>query len=335
MLKENICDIIIRGDKLKVAVIGSGSMGTALAQHISHNVSNVFLFARREEVVSAINTKRYNIDYFPSLRLNENIRGYHFNDFHEVDLDIVIFAIPSGAVRGAVRDYFSDLTDKVVISTAKGIDYPSLMTMTEIISENSTFKDILSLSGPNFADEIAYNHIAGATIGITNPSLRPMVSELFRGFILDFSDDVKAVELCGVLKNVYAIGTGMWDSIYSNYNEHYTFLNICYKEMCNFLGVISCDKNIFTKFCCFGDYTLTANVDKSRNRTLGLMIGKNIIKTPYLESGITFEGSKSVRGIIELAHQHGIEMPIAQSVYDALNGNADPARIIHKIIQTQ
>ncbi len=319
---------------MDVAIVGSGSMGTALAQRISHNVPSVFLFARREEVVSSINTDRINIDYFPSLRLNENICGCLFNDFYKVDPDIVIFAIPSGAVRGTVENYFSNLSGKVVISTAKGIEYPSLMTMTEIISKYSTCKTVLSFSGPNFADEIAYGHIAGATVGISDPSLRAMVSSLFGGFVLDFSDDVTAVELCGILKNVYAIGTGMWDSVYSNYNEHYTFLNLCYKEMCNFLRVISRDENIFTKFCCFGDFALTANVDKSRNRTLGLMVGKNIIKTPYLESGITFEGSKSVKAIIELARQHSVEMPIALFVYDTLNGNIDRAGTIHKIIRT-
>lgn len=306
---------------MDVAIVGAGSMGTALAQCVSHNVPNVFLFARREEIVSSINTDRINIDYFPSLRLNENICGCCFNDFNKVDPDIVIFAIPSGAVRDTVENYFSDLSGKVVISVVKGIEYPSLMTMTEIISKYSTCKDILSFSGPNFADEIAYGHIAGATVGTADTSLRATMSDLFGRFILDFSDDVKAVELCGVLKNVYAIGTGMWDSVYSNYNEHYTFLNMCYKEMCSFLNVISHDKDIFTKFCCFGDFNLTANVDKSRNRTLGLMIGKKIVKTPYLDSNVTFEGSKSVKGVIELADKCNIDMPIAKFVYDILSGN--------------
>ena len=170
--------------------------------------------------------------------------------------------------------------------------------MSDIILEESKNPDIVSFSGPNFADEIAYGHIAGATIGTADTSLRATMSDLFGSFILDFSDDVRAVELCGVLKNVYAIGTGMWDSVYSNYNEHYTFLNMCYKEMCSFLNVISRDKNIFTNFFCFFDFNLTSNVDKSRNRTLGLMIGKNIVKTPYLDSSVTFEVSNSVKVII-------------------------------------
>ena len=306
---------------MNVAVVGSGSMGTALAQHISHNVSNVFLFARRTDVVSAINQNRVNSDYFPSLQLNKNICAYNIEDFYRIDADVVIFAIPSGSVRDTVKNYFPDLSDQIVISTAKGIEYPSLMTMTEVISENTPCEHVLSFSGPNFADEIAYGHIAGATIGMSDPSLRSPMSNLFDGFILDFSNDVRAVELCGVLKNVYAIGTGMWDSVYSNYNEHYTFLNMCYKEMCALLKEISHDPDIFTKFCCYGDFNLTANVDKSRNRTLGLMIGKKIIKTPYVDSGVTFEGSKSVKGIVELANKHNTDMPIAHFVYDVLCGN--------------
>ncbi|KDE55908.1 NAD(P)H-dependent glycerol-3-phosphate dehydrogenase, partial [Methanoculleus sp. MH98A] len=152
-------------------------------------------------------------------------------------------------------------------------------------------------------------------------------------FVLDFSDDIRAVELCGVLKNVYAIGTGMWDSVYGNHNEHYTFLNMCYKEMCIFLRAISLDEGIFTKFCCFGDFNLTANVDKSRNRTLGLMVGKKIVKTPYLESGVTFEGSRSVKGIIELAENHDIDMPIARFVYDVLSGNNNVRESVDMLIR--
>ena len=306
----------------RVGIIGAGSMGTALAQSISTWVEEVTLCGRRREVVDSVNNGQYNKNYFPGLRLNSNIRARLISNSLDLrDCEAIIIAVPSSEVRSVVNAICDELADTILITVAKGLEYPSLKTMSDIILEESKNPDIVSFSGPNFADEIAYGHIAGATIGTADISLRETMSDLFGGFILDFSDDVRAVELCGVLKNVYAIGTGMWDSVYSNYNEHYTFLNMCYKEMCSFLNVISHDKNIFTKFCCFGDFNLTANVDKSRNRTLGLMIGKNIIKTPYLDSSVTFEGSMSVKGIVKLADKHSIDMPIAKFVYDVLSGN--------------
>ena len=306
----------------KVGIIGAGSMGTALAQSISTRVEEVTLYGRRQEVVDSVNNARYNKNYFPGLRLNPNIRARLIsNSLDLADCEAIIIAIPSSEVRSVVNTICDELADTILITVAKGLEYPSLKTMSDIILEESKNPDIVSFSGPNFADEIAYGHIASATIGTADASLRATMSDLFGRFILDFSDDVRAVELCGVLKNVYAIGTGMWDSVYSNYNEHYTFLNMCYKEMCSFLNVISYDKEIFTKFCCFGDFNLTANVDKSRNRTLGLMIGKNIVKTPHLDSSVTFEGSKSVKGIVELADKYNIDMPIAKFVYDVLCGN--------------
>jgi glycerol-3-phosphate dehydrogenase (NAD(P)+) len=306
----------------KVGIIGAGSMGTALAQSISTRVEEVTLYGRRQEVADSVNHDRCNTSYFPGLRLNPNIRAKLISDSLDLaDCEAIIIALPSSEVYSVVNTIWDELVDTTLITVAKGLEYPSLKTMSDIILEESKNPNIVSFSGPNFADEIAYGHIAGATVGTADTSLRATMSDLFGRFILDFSDDVRAVELCGVLKNVYAIGTGMWDSVYSNYNEHYTFLNMCYKEMCSFLNVISRDKNIFTKFCCFGDFNLTANVDKSRNRTLGLMIGKNIVKTPYLDSSVTFEGSKSVKGIIELADKHNIDMPIAKFVYDVLSGN--------------
>lgn len=318
-----------------VGVIGAGSMGTAVAQSISRRAGEIIIFGRRQEVVDSINTDNCNKRYFPGLRLNPNIRARLMNDRLDVaDCAAVIIAVPSSEVRSIVNATHDELTGKILITVAKGLEYPSLKTMSEIIRDETGNPKIACFSGPTFADEIAYGHIAGATIGAGNdPLLRRTMSDLFGEFILDFSDDVRAVELCGVLKNVYAIGTGMWDSVYGNHNEHYTFLNMCYKEMCTFLKVISLDEGIFTKFCCFGDFNLTANVDKSRNRTLGLMVGKKIVKTPYLESGVTFEGSRSVKGIIELADNHSIDMPIARFVYDVLSGNNNVRESVDGLIR--
>ncbi|WP_292366044.1 MULTISPECIES: NAD(P)H-dependent glycerol-3-phosphate dehydrogenase [unclassified Methanoculleus] len=318
-----------------VGVIGAGSMGTAVAQSISRRAGEIIIFGRRQEVVDSINTDNCNKRYFPGLRLNPNIRARLMNDRLDVaDCAAVIIAVPSSEVRSIVNATHDELTGKILITVAKGLEYPSLKTMSEIIRDETGNPKIACFSGPTFADEIAYGHIAGATIGAADdPSLRATMSDLFGEFILDFSDDIRAVELCGVLKNVYAIGTGMWDSVYGNHNEHYTFLNMCYKEMCTFLKAVSLDEGIFTKFCCFGDFNLTANVDKSRNRTLGLMVGKNIIKTPYSESGVTFEGSKSVKGIIELANNHGVDMPIAKFVYDVLGGNNNVRKSVDTLIR--
>lgn len=317
----------------KVGIIGAGSMGTALAQSISSRAGEVILYGRKQEIVDSINYNRYNRDYFPGLSLSPNVCARPIGTKPDIaDCEAVIIAVPSSDVRSIVNAINHDLADKVIITVSKGLEYPSLKTMSETIFEESNNPDIVCISGPNFADEIAYGHVAGATIGTGDPSLSAMMSDLFAGFILDFSNDLRAVELCGVLKNVYAIGTGMWDSVYGNYNEHYTFLNMCYKEMCNFLKEISYDKGIFTKFCCFGDFNLTANVDKSRNRTLGLMVGKNIIKTPYLEPGVTFEGSKSVKGIIDLGDRHGIEMPIGNFVYDVLSGRDNVKKAVETLI---
>lgn len=318
-----------------VGVIGAGSMGTAVAQSISRRVGEVIVFGRRQEVVDSINRDYRNATYFPGLRLRPNIHARLMNDRQDIaDCEAVIIAVPSSEVRSVVSAAGDGLADRYLITVAKGLEYPSLKTMSEIIREETGNPDIACFSGPTFADEIAYGHITGATIGAgDDPSLRATMSDLFGEFILDFSDDIRAVELCGVLKNVYAIGTGMWDSVYSNHNEHYTFLNMCYKEMCTFLRAISLDEGIFTKFCCFGDFNLTANVDKSRNRTLGLMVGKKIVKTPYLESGVTFEGSRSVKGIIELAENHSIDMPIARFVYDVLSGNNNVRESVDMLIR--
>jgi glycerol-3-phosphate dehydrogenase (NAD(P)+) len=317
-----------------VGIIGAGSMGTAVAQNISYNVPEVFLYARKQEIVNSINKGRNNKNYFPNLVLRPNIHAKLISaDSEFSDLETIIIAVPSGEVRRLINMLNGKLEKKTIFTISKGLDYPSLKTMSEIISNELNQTRIGCISGPNFADEIAYGHTAGVTIGFSDPSIKEMASGLFKGFILDYSNDIRSVELCGALKNVYAIGVGIWDSVYCSHNEHYTFLNMCYKELCSVLKALSHDNDISSKFCCFGDFNLTANVDKSRNRTLGLMIGKKIIKTPDLESSIIFEGSKSVKGIIELGHQYNIEMPIANFVNNVLNHDHDPIISIHNLIR--
>ncbi len=195
----------------KVGIIGAGSMGTALAQSISTRVEEVTLYGRRQEVVDSVNHDRCNKSYFPGLRLNPNIHAKSIsNSLDLADCEAIIITTPSSEVRSVVSIIRDELADTILITVAKGLEYPSLKTMSDIILEESKNPDIVSFSGPNFADEIAYGHIAGATVGTADTSLRATMSDLFGSFILDFSDDVRAVELCGVLKNVYAIGTGMW-----------------------------------------------------------------------------------------------------------------------------
>jgi glycerol-3-phosphate dehydrogenase (NAD(P)+) len=247
------------------------------------------------------------------------------DDYRPVmDSELVICAVPSGVTRPVAHSFRDAIGDKIILSTAKGIEQDTLLTMSQIIREESGGKSVYSISGPTFADELIRGYLSSATMGIDNDEHRQTLSGIFGGryFALDFSHDVRGVELAGVLKNIYAIALGIFDSVDSSYNGHYTFLSLCYKEMTDILRNCTTDPGLIEKFCAFGDYNLTANVDKSRNRTLGLMIGKKFLNAARINSGIVFEGLKSIKCILALSQKNNLKVPIVVFVNRVLEDNS-------------
>jgi glycerol-3-phosphate dehydrogenase (NAD(P)+) len=320
----------------KAAIIGPGSFGTALAQAISSYVSNVYLFGRNEGIINSINEHHINRKYFPRTKLNSNITALNLSVDCDVleTTDLVIFSVPSGVTREVAKFLRACCKGNLIVSAAKGIEYPSLNLMSEVIRAETGNKRVSSLSGATFADELMRGFCSGATFGINEQACKDVFLDVFRrpNFLLDFSDDVQGVELCGVLKNVYAIATGIFDSVLTSNNEHYAFLTLCFKEMRRVLQEFSSDQELTHKFCAFGDLNLTANVDKSRNRTLGLLVGKLLISAQETGSSIVFEGLSSVQALQKKCSLSHLETPIIDFVNAALQDPSCAQSQINEIL---
>jgi len=308
---------------MQISIIGSGSFGTSIAQLISNNASKVNLLGRNKAVLDSINKNRINKYYFPKTLLSEKIKCYELSKHKELlnDSDLVIFALPSGVTRDIAEMLKSSIKDKPVLSTSKGIEIPSLNTMSDVIKEITGNERVYSLSGPTFADEIINGFFTCATVGIDNNKDRDLIMSVLKqpNFVFDFSNDVSGVELCGVLKNIYSVAVGIFDSFTNSSNEHYAFLNLCFKEMSEILNEYSDDKDLILKFCAFGDFNLTTNSDKSRNRTLGMMVGKGMLNLTEFNPSIIFEGLKSIKAIKEKSDNSKLNVPIVEFVYESLN----------------
>jgi glycerol-3-phosphate dehydrogenase (NAD(P)+) len=226
----------------KAAIIGPGSFGTALAQAISSYVSNVYLFGRNEGIINSINEHHINRKYFPRTNLNSNITALNLSTDCDVleTTDLVIFSVPSGVTREVAKFLRACLRENLIVS---------LNLMSEVIRAETGNKRVSSLSGATFADELMRGFCSGATFGINEQACKDVFLDVFRrpNFLLDFSDDVQGVELCGVLKNVYAIATGIFDSVLTSNNEHYAFLTLCFKEMRRVLQEFSSDQELTHK----------------------------------------------------------------------------------------
>jgi len=308
---------------MKVSVIGAGSFGTSIAQVISSNINTVNLFARNKDVLNFINNERINKNYFPSVILNKNIQCYELHKDEELlaDSDFVVFALPSGVIREVAEVLKENIKQVPILSTSKGIEFPSLLTMSEVIKEVTGNARVYSFSGPTFADEIINGSFTSATIGINNEDDKITLKEILNlpNFLFDYTSDVSGVELCGVLKNIYSIAAGIFDSFSNSNNEHHAFLNLCFKEMNAILNEYSEDKDMILRFCAFGDFSMTTNSDKSRNRTLGLMVGKGMLNLNEFNPSIIFEGLKSINAIEKKCENINLKAPIVRFVKESLN----------------
>lgn len=302
----------------EVGVIGAGSLGTALAQTIAENVDSVYLYSRRQELADTINSTRFNSEYYPNTRLEENIIATtDLNDMKRCS--IIILSIPSSAFRQTLESLKGVIDDDaILVTTAKGIEYPSLKTMGKLIEEYFD-ENYVALSGPNFASEIVLRLATVSNIASRSRENAMKVKEILttQQFKVKVLDDVVGLEICGVVKNVNAIANGICEGMNINENARYGVLTKGYDDTKKIIKAIGGDETTAGEYCGFGDLVLTSTSSESRNHTLGMLYGQRII-VDEKASGIVFEGKNSIMAIKEICEMTGTKSVIVDFVFDVI-----------------
>ena len=327
--------------KLKklVTIFGAGSWGTAIAKNISDNGYRVKLWAKEEDVVESIARFKENRSYLPGIKLSSLIHPTNSLDSDLFDSDFLIFSIPTQFIRSSLISMKDMIPkDSILINTSKGIEQSSMKPICSI------FKDILprvarryvTMSGPSFAYDVAMRLPTSVTLASTNPLLLPGAMKIFENenFKTYTSNDVVGVELGGSLKNVIAIGAGILDGLQSSESTKAAFITRGLKEirtLSKFLGA----KNItFMGLSGIGDLMLTAYGKQSRNRSLGVHIGKGQNIRKILASTTTVaEGFYTSEAIYQLTKKYKIHSPIIESIYKILYKNSDPKKMVKNLLK--
>ena len=302
----------------KVGIIGAGSLGTALAQIVAQNVDEVLLVSRRDELAETINSTHINSEYYPNVKLEENIIAtVDYNDLK--DCGIIFLSVPSSAFRSTLSTLQNHICDDaILVTTAKGIEYPSLKTMGKLIEEY--FDDgYVALSGPNFASEIVLNLETISNLASRNRENAVKVKEVLSTpkFKLKIIDDVDGLEICGIIKNINAIANGICEGMNINENARYGILTKGFEETKKIVESIGGDASTAEEYCGFGDLVLTSTSSESRNHTLGMLYGQRII-VDEKASGIVFEGKNSIMAIKDICRNTNTESVIVDFVYDVI-----------------
>ena len=309
-----------------IGVIGAGAMGTAISQTIYENCQNVLLYARREDVVNCINETRFNKDYFPNIRLEDNIIAV--NDLNKLkDAEIIFLTLPSSTIREVSRNLKDIILDDcVLVNTAKGLEKDSHKRMSEIIEEE-TGNPVVVLSGPNIASEMVERTFSSASIACKNKkSLEKVKKALSTSkFKVSASDDVIGVEYCGVIKNVIAISQGICEGMKINDNARFSVFTKTYNETKDLIEKFGGSGDTVDDYCGFGDIITASTLNVSRNHTLGVLYGQKII-IDEKASGILFEGKNTIIIMKELCKKHHIDCATVDFAYDVIIDRVNPKK---------
>lgn len=301
--------------KNKIVVAGGGVFGTAMAERLAWNTDNsVVIHSIEKEVVETINSQHRNVKYFPTRFLNMNLSAS--SDYSVFsDADAVFLVIPSKAIVSFSQEMkkYTGSNEPLIINLAKGMSDDGAF-----ITEKIPFRNTASMKGPSFAIEVLNGLPTAFTFGGVESDYLYVRDQLFPGtsLMLDHTDDVRGVELTSILKNMYAIAIGLVSGRYSSPNVDFLVYTKAVNEIRGFLRMFDCDPETIFRYCAIGDLGLTGLNDLSRNRTLGMLIGKGFDYTQG-NTATLVEGHRTIKLFGQKTRQMGLEKeyPLVQALY--------------------
>ncbi|MDN3452969.1 MULTISPECIES: NAD(P)H-dependent glycerol-3-phosphate dehydrogenase [unclassified Psychrobacter] len=315
---KNMADIHSNPTKLRLAFLGGGSFGTAMANLAARNGCDTTLWVRNKRTVKAMVKTQTNKKYLPGYKLDDRLKYSHDLAASVKDKDIIFIAVPGLAFRETLKNIAPFISGQSIVSLTKGMEKDTFAMMSDIIKEVLPEVNFGVMSGPNLAIEIMKNMPSATVIASESEPLRHAVqaalhSAFFRVFA---SDDVKGVELGGALKNIYAIAMGMAAAYDVGENTKAMILTRALAEMSRFGVEAGANPLTFLGLSGVGDLYATCSSELSRNYRIGNMLGRGMtIDAAVKKLGQTAEGVNTIQQVHEKATKAGIYMPITHALY--------------------
>lgn len=308
--------------KHRVAVLGGGSFGTALANIVADNGHDVVLWLRNVERAREINEHHLNSEYLPDFQLNSQLRAD--TDLGEAlaERDIVFMAVPSSSCRDVAREAARFIKPGcILISTTKGIEANGFRLMSQVLREEIAAVRLGVMSGPNLAKEIAAKQLTATVVASADDDLNATIQDLLHcGYFRVYaSQDMYGVELGGALKNVYAIMSGMAAARGIGQNTISMLLTRALAEMSRFAVKLGADPLTFLGLAGVGDLIVTCMSPLSRNYQVGFALGQGRdMESICAELGQVAEGINTLKLLKERADEIDVRMPLVSGLYEVL-----------------
>ena len=323
----------------KIAIIGDGGWGTALALHLDRKGYQITLWGALKENIQAIRLTRLNLKFLPGIRIPANIELTDNLSLAIAPADLVILAIPSQYLADTVKKIKGlAISGKIFISGTKGIDTKTLQRMSQIILKELGNVPFAVLSGPTIAREVAEGFPSTAVVAARNAKLAKRVQAVFNSetFRIYTNLDVIGVELGGSLKNVVAIGCGVCDGLGYGTNTKAAILSRGLVEMARLGKVMGAKEKTFYGLASLGDLLTTCYSHDSRNRYVGEELGKGKrIDQIVASMSMVAEGVATVKAVYKLSQQRKVPMPITTEVYNIIYRGKTPQQAVADLMRRE
>ena len=321
----------------KIGVLGAGTWGMALARMLCVSGHEVTVWSAIEREVDEFSATRRHPN-LPGMVIPEELK--FTKDIAEVcgDKEILLFAVPSPFVRATARKaapYIKD--DQIIVDVAKGIEADTLLTMTGIIADelkNANVK-LVALSGPTHAEEVAKDLPTTIVSACEDMTVAKRVQEVFGNTCMRVytNDDVLGVELCGAMKNIMALASGVALGLGYGDNTKAALITRGMAEITRLGIAMGCKPQTFYGLAGIGDLIVTATSIHSRNNRCGLLLGQGVAPQDAVKQvGMVVEGINALPAAMKLAAKYQVEMPLAMAVNAVVNEGADPKEAVAKLM---
>jgi len=322
----------------KISVIGAGSWGTTLAVLLGEKGFNVKLFARREEISNEIESKRENLQYLPGVKIPPNVIVDSSLGNVIEGSEIIITAVPSEFLRKTAVEINKLFSNQIVVSVTKGMEHNTCKRMSQVLEDELGKKaKIAVLSGPNHAEEVSTKKPTASVVACKDRRVGKTAADCLGTpyFKLYQIDDVAGTEICGALKNIPAIATGVCDGFVFGDNARASIITLGLMEMNNFGRHFGAKRGTVYGLAGVGDLIATCISKHSRNRHVGesLAKGKTIHDIKKEMSGMVAEGVPTTKAVYEYSVKHNIEMPLTKQAYEVLFKNKNIKSAINDLLE--
>lgn len=323
----------------KVAVLGAGSWGTALAMVLADNGHDVRLWTHRQDQADEINSNHTNEKYLRDIQLPESIRAFSSLEDAVEGVRTVVLSVPVKAIRevcGKLRDVITEPI--VLVHVSKGIEPGTFLRVSEILEQeipDNLREEVVVLSGPSHAEEVSLRHPTTVTVSAKDMKVAEKVQDLFinQSFRVYTNPDVIGVEIGGALKNIIALASGITDGLGYGDNAKAALITRGLAEIARLGTTMGANPLTFAGLTGIGDLIVTCTSVHSRNWRAGNMIGKGKKLEEVLDNmGMVVEGVRTTKAAYEMSKKMKVEMPITTVLYHVLFDGANPKQAVDDLM---